>query len=110
MPVKVKRKDPAAVALGRKGGKKGGPARAAKLTPEQRSESARRAVQARWGKELRKQANEANPATTTSTTSKKALHLCLKRIKEAGNESELRRLTEELQKIVFHRQYQNAEN
>jgi hypothetical protein len=34
----------------------------------------------------------------------------LKRIKEAGNESELRRLTEELQKIVFHRQYQNAEN
>ena len=40
------RKNPHAVALGRLGGKKGGPARAAKLTPEQRSESARKAGQA----------------------------------------------------------------
>ncbi len=45
-----KRKDPAAVALGRKGGKKGGPARAAKMTPEERSESARKAVLARWAR------------------------------------------------------------
>jgi hypothetical protein len=44
------KKNPAAVALGRRGGKKGGPARAAILTPEQRSESPRRAVQARWAK------------------------------------------------------------
>jgi hypothetical protein len=43
-------KDPAAVALGRKGGLKGGKARAAKLTPEQRTEAARRAARARWGK------------------------------------------------------------
>ena len=43
-------KDPAAVALGRKGGLKGGKARAAKMTPEERSESARKAVQARWAK------------------------------------------------------------
>jgi len=41
-------KNPHAVALGRKGGKKGGPARAAKMTPEQRSEAARKAVMARW--------------------------------------------------------------
>jgi hypothetical protein len=41
-------KDPAAVALGRKGGLVGGNARAAKLTPEQLSESARKAAQARW--------------------------------------------------------------
>jgi len=41
-------KDPAAVALGRKGGLKGGTARAAKLTPEQRSEIARKAAAARW--------------------------------------------------------------
>lgn len=41
-------KDPAAVALGRKGGIKGGKARAEKMTPEQRSESARKAAQARW--------------------------------------------------------------
>jgi len=42
-------KDPAAVSLGRRGGLKGGKARAAKLTPEQRSEIARRAAVARWG-------------------------------------------------------------
>jgi len=47
---KQKRKNPMAVALGRKGGIKGGPARAAKMTPEERSESARKAVQARWEK------------------------------------------------------------
>lgn len=49
-----KRKNPAAVALGRKGGLKGGPARAAKLTAEERSESARQAVLARW-EQYRKQ-------------------------------------------------------
>jgi hypothetical protein len=41
-------KDPAAVALGRKGGLKGGKARAEKMTAEQRSEAARRAAKARW--------------------------------------------------------------
>jgi len=44
-------KDPAAVSLGRKGGLKGGKVRAEKLSPEQRRESARRAVRARWGKD-----------------------------------------------------------
>jgi hypothetical protein len=43
-------KNPAAVALGKLGGKKGGPARAAKLTKEQRAEIARKAARARWGK------------------------------------------------------------
>jgi hypothetical protein len=41
-------KDPAAVALGRRGGLKGGKARAAKLTAKQRSEAARKAARARW--------------------------------------------------------------
>ena len=40
----------AAVALGRLGGRKGGKARAAKLTPEQRSAIAKKAAQARWSK------------------------------------------------------------
>jgi hypothetical protein len=40
----------AAVALGRLGGLKGGKARASKLTPEQRRESAQKAAKARWGK------------------------------------------------------------
>lgn len=41
-------KDPAAVALGRKGGLKGGKARAAKMSPDERRESARKAALARW--------------------------------------------------------------
>ena len=42
-------KNPAAVELGRQGGLKGGRARAEKLTPEERSEIARKAARARWG-------------------------------------------------------------
>jgi len=40
---------PPKAAAGRQGGLKGGKARAAKLTPEERSESARKAARARWG-------------------------------------------------------------
>lgn len=42
-------KDPAAVALGRRGGLKGGRARAESMTPEQRTAAARHAARARWG-------------------------------------------------------------
>jgi len=45
-----RRKNPYAVALGRKGGLKGGPARAANMTPEERTESARNAVLVRWSR------------------------------------------------------------
>lgn len=41
-------KNEAAVALGKLGGKKGGAARAAALTPEQRSEIAKKAAATRW--------------------------------------------------------------
>lgn len=44
-------KNAAAVALGRLGGKKGGPARAKKLSKERRSEIAKKAAEARWSKE-----------------------------------------------------------
>ncbi|MBS1842733.1 MAG: histone H1 [Acidobacteria bacterium] len=43
-------KDPAAVALGRKGGLKGGKARAEKLTAKQRSDIAKKAAKNRWGR------------------------------------------------------------
>jgi hypothetical protein len=43
-----KKKDPAAVALGRKGGRASAKARMKKLTPEQRTEFARNAANARW--------------------------------------------------------------
>ena len=42
------KKNPAAVALGRLGGLKGGKARAANLTAAQRSKIARKAARARW--------------------------------------------------------------
>jgi hypothetical protein len=45
-------KDPAAVSLGRRGGLRGGKARAAALTPEQRQEIARKAATKRWSKWL----------------------------------------------------------
>jgi hypothetical protein len=44
-------KDPAAVALGRKGGLKGGKARAESMTAEQRKDAARKAARARWESE-----------------------------------------------------------
>lgn len=44
-------KNPAAVALGRLGGIKGGKARAEKLSPERRKEIAKKAAEKRWGKD-----------------------------------------------------------
>jgi hypothetical protein len=41
-------KNPAAVELGKLGGKKGGPARAKKLSAAKRSEIAKKAAEARW--------------------------------------------------------------
>lgn len=41
-------KDPAAVSLGRRGGLKGGPARASKLSKKRRAEIAKKAAQKRW--------------------------------------------------------------
>lgn len=54
-----KRKNPAAVALGRKGGLKGGPARAVKLSAEELAESARRAAKDRWEKYRQKKGGTA---------------------------------------------------
>lgn len=50
LPNNLPQKNPAAVALGRLGGLKGGKARAEKLTKKQRSEIARLAAIARWKK------------------------------------------------------------
>jgi hypothetical protein len=50
MPKKEKHADklPAAVELGRRGGKVGGPARAASMSDAERTASARKAGKARW--------------------------------------------------------------
>lgn len=46
--ISVEGKNPFAVALGRAGGLKGGPARAARLSPKKRSKIAAKAARARW--------------------------------------------------------------
>jgi hypothetical protein len=111
------KKDPAAVALGRKGGKKGGPARAAKLTPKQRSESARNAVQARWtrakeGKDyvaVKTTKMETEPTTAAvPDTSDQVLLTLLKRIKETQDANEIRQLSDQLERVIFHKQYANT--
>ena len=75
----MRRKNAAAVALGRKGGLKGGPARAAMLTPEQRSQSAKKAVTARWAKA------KAQKGIARSTPTKNAIatNRGQKRVKKA---------------------------
>ena len=55
--IHIEGKNPNAVALGRLGGLKGGKARAAKLTPEQRSEIAKKAADKRWNNEKQNQRN-----------------------------------------------------
>jgi hypothetical protein len=49
-PIPTSEKNPAAVALGRLGGLKGGPARAKRLSPKKRKEIAQRAAKTRWAK------------------------------------------------------------
>jgi hypothetical protein len=92
------KKNPAAVALGRAGGRRGGPARAAKLTPAQRSESARKAVQARWAK-ARKEAGSPVGASDD------AMLDILQQIKAASSATEIQRLSEQLERAIFHRPY-----
>jgi len=46
----TRQKNPAAVALGRLGGLKGGKARADKLSAKRRKEIAKKAAEVRWGK------------------------------------------------------------
>ena len=48
--IPVESKNPAAVALGRLGGLKGGKARAEKLSERQRKAIAKKAAKARWGR------------------------------------------------------------
>jgi hypothetical protein len=59
-PAPLKVKNPAAVALGKLGGSKGGTIRAAKLSTERKKAIARQGAQARWAKARINEAAEAN--------------------------------------------------
>ena len=94
-------KKAAAVSHGRKGGMKGGPARAVKLTPEQRSGSSRKKLGGR--KQIEKTA-----FTTTFDTSDNALAALLQRLKAAVDPNEIRRLSGQIERVVFHKQFTSA--
>ena len=51
-PAPKREKNPAAVALGRLGGLKGGPARARKLSAKKRKSIAKKAAEARWKRKI----------------------------------------------------------
>lgn len=98
-------KNPAAVSLGRKGGLKGGPARAANLTPAQRSESARKAVQARWARvKAQRNSTQVQEADSSDAT----LLSLLEKVKASSDPAEIRGLVERIEKVVFHKQMKNA--
>lgn len=106
-------KNAAAVSLGRKGGKKGGLARAARMTPEQRSESARRAVMARWSNTktpamAKKSSVNSVTKPRKAETSDAMLVSLLARIKTTTDLNEVRRLSEQIERVVFHKQFMNA--
>ena len=123
----MSKKNPGAIALGRKGGKLGGPARAANLTAEQRSESARRAVQARWAKAKhetapvpaehrsveakqvrapRKASTKATDAAPANAASDRALLDLLHQLKTTNDITKIRALSDQIERIVFHRQFE----
>jgi len=107
------RKDPAAVALGRKGGLKGGVARAARLTPEQRSASAKKAVRARWARAGKLKAGKPEVAedlrpNRVSGTSDHALSALLTRLRVATDLAEIRLLSERIERVIFHKQFENG--
>ena len=107
----VAKKNSVAVAFGRKGRIKGGPARAAKLTPEQQSGDMALKKQhpgtiKRLGG-LRKQIRKAAP-TTPADTSDNALATLLRRLKATGDADEIKRLSDQIERVVFHKQFTNA--
>lgn len=102
------KKDSAAVTLGRKGGLKGGPARAARLTPEQRSASASKAVRARWAKAGKPSAVESVVAKVALQPSEKTLASLLTKLRLATDADEIRELSEKIEHVIFHRQFADA--
>lgn len=93
------RKNPAAVALGRMGGLKGGKARAASLTAEERQQSARAAAVARWGTDEARQERAAALANRKAARDVRRAALLLKRPEKvaASNERALDQVREEFE-------------
>jgi hypothetical protein len=90
-----------------------------KRAPEARSDSARKAVPARLGKGTQVSEMQNNPGEKPSTrgqienippvdTSDMALTNLLERLRSASNPDEIRQLSEQIERVVFHKQFANA--
>jgi hypothetical protein len=66
-PAKLNGKNPAAVALGRLGGLKGGVARAKKLNSKRRSDIAKKAARARWLSDSRRRRGQSQEKKTSQS-------------------------------------------
>jgi hypothetical protein len=90
-----------------------------KRTPEARSDGSRKAVPTRLGKGKRVSEMQNNPAEKPSTrnqienipavdTSDMPLANLLERLRSASNPDEIRQLSEQIERVVFHKQFANA--
>ena len=102
------KKNRAAVTLGRRGGLKGGTARAARLTPEQRRASASKAVRARWAKAGKVTEETAPQAKELRESSDETLLSLLARLRASSDLREIRVLSEQIERVVFHKQFESA--
>ena len=100
------KKSSAAMALGRRGGLKAGPARAARLTPSERSLSASKAARARW----EKQGKSPVSRTAVPATSDETLIRLLNRLKTTTDTdlTEVALLSDKIERLVFHKQFGSA--
>ena len=89
MAVKSPTKSAAAAA----GGKNCGKDRSARLTPERRSESVRKAVQARAG---------------IKDSSDSALLALLEELEAATDEPDVRRLSDQIERVIFQKQFEET--
>jgi hypothetical protein len=96
------KKNSAAVAPGRRGGLKGGLARAARLTPAQRSASASKAVRARWTKAGKTVASKELLPDATPDTSDRRLASLLMQLRASTDLAEVRELSDKIERVVFH--------
>lgn len=101
--ITINQKNHAAVKLGRRGGAKGGPARARKLSKERRSEIARTAAAARW-----KTANSEEETMSPVTWAKQRLTKSEALLPTQGSLMPFLRFTKERYKIDHKTWFRNT--
>ncbi len=76
------------------------------MTPEQRSASASKAVRARWEKAGKIIASPMSEPISNSSDHK--LATLLTRFRVATEQAEIQVLSEQIERVIFHKQFENA--